>query len=335
MNNENFTRQAALLLIIITGLFIGWSLSSFLTSFLSAIILYVISRPLMRYFISKKRWNRNLSALLIILLSFMIVLLPIWGLTYMLSSKVYYVINHSDELITMTQTIDKIIFEKTGFSVFSTDSVEKIKVILSELVPQFLGKTLSILADIGMMYFILFFMLISTGKMEKIVEQYIPFRKASSQHFATELEMMIYSNVLGAPLLAIIQGLVAALGFWILGLNEPFFWGIMCGFFSFIPLVGTAFIWIPAGAFLIYTGHQWQGITLLIFGAIVITNIDNVFRFIIQKKFANVHPLVTVLGVIIGLKCIGLPGIVFGPLLISYFLLLIKVYKEEYFEMKE
>ena len=139
---------------------------------------------------------------------------------------------------------------------------------------------------------------------------------------------------MGAPLLAILQGICAGLGFWIFGLDEPWFWGVICGFMSFLPVVGTAMVWIPAGIYMLTANTSWQGSGILIYGAIVITNIDNVFRFWLQKKFADVHPLVTVLGVIIGLNWFGIPGIVFGPLLLSYFLLMVKIYKEEYGEKK-
>ena len=104
----------------------------------------------------------------------------------------------------------------------------------------------------------------------------------------------------------------------------------MLALFSIIPLVGTAIIWAPVGLFLIASAETWQGVGLLVYSAAIITNIDNVFRFIIQKKFAEVHPIITVLGVIIGLNLFGLPGLIFGPLLISYFLIFIKMYQNEY-----
>jgi predicted PurR-regulated permease PerM len=135
---------------------------------------------------------------------------------------------------------------------------------------------------------------------------------------------------MGAPVLAILQGLVAGAGYWILGLDEPWFWGAITGFMSFIPLVGTALVWIPAGIYQLVNAENWQGAGILIFGALVITNIDNVFRFALQKRFADVHPMVTVLGVIVGLRWFGITGIVFGPLMISYFLMMARLYQEEY-----
>jgi predicted PurR-regulated permease PerM len=81
---------------------------------------------------------------------------------------------------------------------------------------------------------------------------------------------------------------------------------------------------------LLSTNQNWQGMGLLTYGVIVISNVDNVFRFVLQKKFANVHPLITVFGVIIGIQLFGLPGFIFGPLLISYFILGVKIYQSAY-----
>jgi len=99
---------------------------------------------------------------------------------------------------------------------------------------------------------------------------------------------------------------------------------------SMLPVVGTAVVWAPLGIYLIVNGGTWMGVGLLIYGAVLIVNLDNVFRFIWQKKVADVHPLVTVFGVLIGIGLFGFVGIIFGPLLISMFLLLLEIYRDEF-----
>jgi predicted PurR-regulated permease PerM len=140
------------------------------------------------------------------------------------------------------------------------------------------------------------------------------------------------SNVIGSPLLALIQSVAAIIGFYLFGVDEALFWGFMCGFLSFVPFIGSALVYIPIGILMLSLGKQWQGIATLVYGIVVIGNIDNVMRFVIQKKFADVHPLITVFGVIIGLQLFGLPGLIFGPLMISYFLLGVKIYRKNYLE---
>ncbi len=334
MNISGYRQIAAVSVILILGLLLAWSLSGFLTSFLSAIIFYVMLKPLMRNLIVKRKWKKTWAALVVMLLSFVTILLPFWGLYQLMSEKVYYAINHGSDVMQGLHQMDDFIFQKTGQKILSDDTLKKIQETLASIIPQLLGATASILADIGMLYFILYYLLINIGSTEKTLQEFLPVSDENAQRFADELGSMVSSNVMGAPLLAILQGFCAGLGFWIFGLDEPWFWGVICGFMSFLPVVGTAMVWIPAGIYMITAKTNWQGSGILIYGAVVITNIDNVFRFWLQKKFADVHPLVTVLGVIIGLNWFGIPGIVFGPLALSYFLLMVKMYKEEYGEKK-
>jgi predicted PurR-regulated permease PerM len=108
------------------------------------------------------------------------------------------------------------------------------------------------------------------------------------------------------------------------------FWAVLTGIMSVVPVVGTTIVWVPLAVFLYAGGNHWQSATLLIYGSVIITNVDNVFRFVVQKKLGDTHPLITFFGVIIGLPLFGFVGIIFGPLLISYFILLLKIYRNEY-----
>lgn len=330
MNPAALRRIVSLVIILALGIFLAWSLMGFLTSLLSAIILYVMTKPLLRYLLVQRRWHKTGSVVLVMLLSFVIVLGPIWMLYGLLASKINYALTHSSELLQGLKGMDAFIEEKTGFYVLSEDMLKKIQELATSIIPQILGATADMFATVGMMYFILYYLLMNMGKAEKAIAGLLPLEEDKAKRFADELESAVYSNVLGAPVLAILQGLTAGFTFWMFGLDEPWFWGAISGFMSFVPLVGTAMVWLPAGIYQMVNGENWQGIGILVFGAVVITNIDNVFRFTLQKRFADVHPLVTVLGVIVGLKWFGITGIVFGPLLISYFLLLIRMYREEY-----
>ncbi len=327
---KDYRRAASLLIIIALGIFLAITLSSFLTAFLSAVIFYVLMKPLMKYFVVKRRWSKSWATVLLLILSLILFLGPAWTLYGLLASKINYALVHSTELITGLKQMDDYIWNMTGIRILSDDMLKKIQEIAANVIPQILGATADMLATIGMMYFMLYYLLMNFGKNEKMLGDLLPVEEEKALRFSGELESAVFSNVLGAPVLAILQGLCAGLGFWIFGLEEPWFWGAITGFMSFIPIVGTAIVWIPAGIYQLVNGENWQGIGILIFGGIIITNIDNVFRFTLQKKFADVHPIVTVLGVIVGLQYFGITGIVFGPLLISYFLLMIKMYREEY-----
>lgn len=105
---------------------------------------------------------------------------------------------------------------------------------------------------------------------------------------------------------------------------------MLTGFSSVIPIVGTGLIWVPVSIYLLAIGANWQGAFVLVWGAAILGSMDNVVRFLLAKRMADVHPIVTVLGVIMGLEYFGITGLIFGPLIISYFIILCKIYYTEY-----
>jgi predicted PurR-regulated permease PerM len=325
------TKQlVALAGIVILTVFLFYSLTNFIPSFLGALILFVVFSPVMNYLHVKKKLNKNVSSFAIILFSILIIVVPSFVLGDLLIGKLRTMLSGNTLVMDQLHHANLYVQQHTGIVVFSPDNIAKIQTKLTAIFPDVLNQVFSTLLNMCIMYFMLYFMLYHWRSITDMIVYYSPYKKENSELLAKELISQTYSNVLGAPLLAIIQGIFAIIGFSVFGLNEPVFWGIMCGFLSFFPFVGSALIWVPAGIIQLSMAEQWQGIGILIYGAVVITNIDNVFRFVIQKKIANVHPLVTVFGVIVGLNWFGLPGLVFGPILISYLLIMIKIYRLEY-----
>ena len=94
-----------------------------------------------------------------------------------------------------------------------------------------------------------------------------------------------------------------------------------------MPVIGAPMVTGPAAIILFLNGQTWQGVFVTLFTLIVIINIDNVIRFMINRKLADTHPIVTVVGVIIGLPLFGFVGLVFGPLLLLWFMHLIQIYE--------
>lgn len=328
--NEKLKQIVALSGIVILGSFIILSLTSFIPPFLGAIIMYIICSPLMNYLHVKKNMNKGFSIFLVILLSFLVILVPVFSIANVLISKLTHILSDNTVVFFRFHDANKYINDNFGFNIMTPENIVKVQEKLTAIIPNLLNQTFMIFADIAIMYFILFYLLYTEHHIKNRIIRMFPYKEENAELFAKELISQTYSNVIGAPLLAIIQGIFSIAGFYFFGLSEPIFWGIICGFLSFIPLVGTALVWVPAGLVQLSVGESWQGIGLLIYGAVVITNVDNVFRFVLQKKIADVHPLVTVFGVILGLNWFGLPGLIFGPILISYFLIMIKIYRLEY-----
>jgi predicted PurR-regulated permease PerM len=141
---------------------------------------------------------------------------------------------------------------------------------------------------------------------------------------------MVKANAIGIPLISIVQGLAAWIGYLIFGLNDALMWGFLTGVFAFFPIVGTMMIWVPLVIYLFSQGLTGPGTGLLIYSLVVTGNVDYLARVTLMQKIGNVHPLITVFGVIVGLQLFGFMGFIFGPLVFSYVIILIKIYAHEF-----
>ncbi len=220
--------------------------------------------------------------------------------------------------------------DATGVELYDGNSLKNATQKLATNIPMLLTGTANFLTNLLLMFFILYYMLIHGGKMEKYLHDIMPLKEKNRQILGTETDIMIRANAIGIPLLAIIQGLVGTLGFWIFGVSDFAIWGFLAGVASLIPIVGTGLIWVPLTVYLLAVNHIWQGIGLGIYSLIILTNIDYVARITVLRRIGDVHPLITILGVIVGLSMFGFLGLVFGPLLISYFIVLIRIYRNEF-----
>lgn len=171
-------------------------------------------------------------------------------------------------------------------------------------------------------------MFVQYEEFEKYAIRYAPMDNNQALQFSKELKETTYSNILGQGLIAFVQGSLVTFIFLVLGVDDSVFWGIIAFFLSFMPVIGAPVVTLPAALIMFLNDQIWQGTTLILFTLIVIINIDNVIRFIINKRLANTHPIVTILGVIIGLPLFGFVGLVFGPLIIVWFLHFLSLYEE-------
>jgi predicted PurR-regulated permease PerM len=137
---------------------------------------------------------------------------------------------------------------------------------------------------------------------------------------------MIYATIYGGILIAMIQGLLGGLSFWVLGLPSPIFWGTAMALLSFIPIGGTALIWVPAAIILLIEGAVLKGFILLGLGVFVISMVDNLLRPFFISTRTNIHPLLLFFAVLGGVQAFGLIGFVAGPLIATLFLTLIEIY---------
>lgn len=330
LQDHKINRYIFLGVILVFAIFLIYSLMAFFTAFLGAIMFYVLSKSTVDRLVNRHKWRRSWAAILVIVTSFFIILLPVSLLGGMMYQKVALVATNFSTIIEPLTHIDEVLREKFDFTLLSEKNIAQLQTFATDFVSTALNQGMNLFSSIIMMYFFLYFMIMNTGRMEAAVVFYLPFKRSQIALFGKELHAQTISNAVGVPLIAVVQGFVAYISFLITSADEPVFWAIVTGFASVIPIVGTGIVWLPLGIYMLIIGQTWQGIFLLGWGSIVLSTMDNVVRFLLAKKMADVHPIVTVLGVIIGLHYFGITGLIFGPLLISYFIILLRIYYQEY-----
>jgi predicted PurR-regulated permease PerM len=334
LQDNKINRYFFLAIILSIGTFLVYSLWAFTTAFLAAIMFYVLSKQPANWLISKRKWSKPAAATLVIIISFFIILLPISLMVGMLYKKAMIISQNTNLILDPLKKLDLTIRERFHFVLLSEKNLSQIQPMLSDFISSLFNQGLNLLSSIAMMYFILYFMIININRMEAAIMLYLPFKKEKISVFGAELKSETFSNAVGIPTIAVAQGVLAYVAYIFTGVNEPGFWAILTGIASILPIIGTGLIWAPIAIYQLAQGNTWQGIVLIILGFLFLGTIDNAIRLVLAKKMADVHPLVTILGVIVGLQYFGITGLIFGPLIISYFIILLKMYNTEYQKSK-
>ncbi|HYF32065.1 MAG TPA: AI-2E family transporter [Chitinophagaceae bacterium] len=328
---SDIVRQVLLLAgIVMLGLVLFRELEFFFPALLGAYTLYVLLRKYMFILTGKYKWKSGATAIFLMVLSFLIILLPIMILINMMTTKVTFAVEHSSQVLSKIQQFIQQYEAQWGFKVFTPQTVQKLTDWGTRTLPTILSATLNTLTTVVMMYFLLFFMLTNGRRMETGIYSWMPVKEENVLLIRKEMNSMVLSNAVGIPVIALMQGLVGLLGYWVIGVDEPVFWFVVTSITALLPVVGAALAYVPLGLLLFSNGDVTRGVLVLLYGFIVIGLVDNVFRFWFNKRVGDIHPLITVFGVIVGVAVFGFIGIIFGPILISLFLLLIKIYTSEY-----
>lgn len=329
--SANKVRQILFLLAVLSlGIILYLQMSFMLSAFLGAMALYMILRRPMIRLVFDKKWKKWAAATLLMTLSFLVIVLPFAWIAYILADKITPFLQKPEIIKSTFEKMQTYLIQHVHLDLLSDANMDKVTSAVTNFIPTLLSSTLTTLANVVVMYFLLWFLLINAGSIERWLQRNLPFHPDNRQKVIHEVKESVMSNAVGLPIMGAIQGIIAGIGYWIFKAPDPLLWGIVTGICSFIPFVGTMAAWVPIAILSFASGDTGNAIGQVIWGLIVIGMSDNVFRMILQKRIGDIHPIITVFGVIVGLNMFGFLGLIFGPLLISLFLLLVEIYINEY-----
>jgi predicted PurR-regulated permease PerM len=324
-------KQIALLaIILILAALICFNLALFIPSVLGAITIYVVCRKYNFYLQEERKWKPWASALVLMVASLIIIILPIYFIADLLIEKLGNAQAYMNKFNVFIDKIHDFVYSKTNIDLLSKENMAKVKETAGRFSTTALSGTFNTLTVVMSMYFILYFMFERPRLFERILASAAPLKRANVSMIGEKMRKLIMANAIGIPVVAIGQGIIALIGYFIFGAPSPILLFALTAAASMIPIVGAAIIYVPICIFMIAEGQTGPGIGLGIYCLVVVGLTDNILRFTLLKRLEDIHPLNTVFGIIMGMNLFGFMGLVFGPILVSFTLLLIQVYRNEF-----
>jgi predicted PurR-regulated permease PerM len=325
-------RDRAAFLIFVLGIGLVWVLWPFSSGLVGAPVLYVVLAPVYRWL--ARRTRPRLAAALVVLL----------GVIFVLGPGVSFVGVIAGEAQDMATGVIRspLLTRLRELRIGPYDVGAQIEMLGSRLVSFIGASALGLIGtatrlgiQLTITFFGLYYLLLAPEHAWKQVQPFIPFSRHNAEILRERFRDVTISTLIGTGLTASVQGLLVGLAFWVTGIPNALFWGVVTIVLAILPVVGSGLVWGPGAISLGLEGNYGRAIGLALWGVLVVGNVDNVIRPMVFRRWAQIHPFITIIGAFAGIQYFGLLGLLIGPLAISYFFELIRMYRAEYLEDDE
>jgi len=313
------------LLLIFSALII-WPIA---LSIISGLILAYMFYPVYNFILKIVR-EKNISALIIVLLTIFIIFIPLWFLFPVISKQVF-------EVYLYSQNIDfSVLFKSILPETMSKDTTTAITNFISNIVTSLFSKFSQTLLDIpnlllqaAVILFVFFFAMRDADKLKEYAKSISPFSQEAERNISKQFKDITNSVIYGHIVLGALQGVLTGIGLYIFGVPQALLLTIIAILAAIIPIIGAWLVWIPAAIYLLIQGNTGAGIGLIIYGSILVSWIDNILLPYIVSRKSNISSAVVLVGMIGGLFIFGVIGLILGPLILSYLIILLDAYKDK------
>lgn len=347
-----FGKTAFIILILAAAVLSFFIIKPFLAAIIGGSLLAFIFYPVYTR-VKKVIKNENLAAFLIAIAIVVLITIPSVFLLTNLTKETHDLYIETKDKIAAGSVMAGKCQEEEGFICSSINRVnsmmenEAIRKYAIAMVTDFLSYVTDkfgtlvfsvpgIILHIFITLFITFYMLKDGPKFFKRLTTVVPMKVHHQDQIHKQFSDVIYAVIYGSLIVALLQGTLAAFGYWVFGLKGFLFWGIVTAFFAFVPFIGTAAIWFPASIYLAIlgyihgeTGMILRAIGLFLYGLIIVGTVDNVIKPILVAERARIHPILILVGVLGGLALFGLIGLIIGPLALALLQTLLLIYERE------
>jgi len=319
--------QRAALVVLLLGFALLAALLPYATGLIGIPVLYVIFAPAHRWL--ARRVRPSVAATLVVLLGVFLIVVP--G-----ASFAGLIVNEAQQIATgvvQSPILARLSQLRIGRTEIGPELANLGRSIISWLGTgafSLVGTATRLALNLTIAFFGLYYLLLRPGETWEAVRPYIPFSALNADKLQRRFHDVTISTLIGTGLTAAIQGVLVGIGFWFTGLPNGVFWGVVTVVVAILPIVGSGLVWGPGVLALVLDGRSGAAAGLALWGLLAVGGVDYLIRPIVFRRWANIHPILTVVGAVAGVPYFGILGLLIGPLALSYFFELIRMYREEY-----
>lgn len=322
-----------LLSIAVLGVISFLLVRPFLGYLLGSIILAFILHPLQKK--TRSLVGETISAFLLVVFSVLMVVVPL----LFIGAAVLEDARQLSDTINDTQVVDIGSIEEMieGYTGREVDIQESIRATVDRFTGVALGNLSQLLgmvveASLGftLMLFVLYYLLKDGEGVVKWMKETTPMPRDIQESLYSRVNDTTWAVIKGHVLVAVIQGLVAGVGLAVAGIPNYFFWTFIMVLLGFIPIIGTIVVWLPASIYLMLIGRTGPGMFLMVYGFLVVSFTDNIFRPLAVERGADLHPAAILIGVLGGVYLFGAAGLFIGPIIIGVLKSVLLVFRNNY-----
>ncbi len=331
--NERDAKKVSMLVIIIAlGVLAFLVIRPVITSVIAALILAYLFMPLHKKVVQLVR-NKTVAASVILTILLIIIIIPTWFLIPIIIDQIF-------QMFRYTQTLDVqeilLALFPTASEQFSVQAGVAVNSFISKVSALALNSLVAVFLDVPMISlhlfiicFVFFFALRDHQALNEFVTGLSPFGQSKEKILVKHFRDITDSVIYGQIIIGLVQGALAGIGFLIFGIKNALVLTILATILSITPIVGPFIIWVPVSVYLFTTGSSGVAFGYLLYNLIIVSTIDNVLRSYLVSRRTNLSPAVILVGMMGGIFIFGIMGFILGPLILAYFLVFLKSYKEK------
>jgi predicted PurR-regulated permease PerM len=325
------------LLLAASALALGWVLLPFYAAIMWALIIAMLFVPCYRKLLQRLGLRRNLAAGLVMVLVLVVGVLPFALVTASLAreaSVIYQRIDSGDwnPALYLRGVFDALPIWMTALlkhsGVADFDVLQRQVTTVLAQGSQFIATqafsigldTFGFVTSLGITLYLTFFLIRDGDALAQIAKTALPIPPQYKRELVDKFMAVVRATVKGNLLVAVIQGALGGIAFWLLGVQGALLWAVVMAFLSLLPMIGAGFVWLPVAAYFFITGAIWQGLALVAYGILVIGLVDNLLRPILVGKDARLPDYVVMITTLGGMAVFGINGFVIGPTIAAMFI---------------